>query len=55
MLVALLSLRLRVLYVAVTTLVLHFAVVTLFSFVQAVFLDPSRYHPVDSADRTPSS
>ena len=38
-LVALLSLRLRVLYVAVTTLVLHFAVVTLFSFVQAVFLD----------------
>ena len=39
--VALLSLRLRVLYVAVTTLVLHFAVVTLFSFVQAVFLDSS--------------
>ena len=38
-LVALLSLRLRVLYVAVTTLVLHFAVVTLFAFVQAVFLD----------------
>jgi branched-chain amino acid transport system permease protein len=38
-LVALLSLRLRVLYVAVTTLVLHFAVVTLFSFAQAVFLD----------------
>ena len=35
----LLSLRLRVLYVAVTTLVLHFAVVTLFAFVQAVFLD----------------
>jgi branched-chain amino acid transport system permease protein len=39
--VALLSLRLRALYVAVTTLVLHFAVVTLFSFVQAVFLDSS--------------
>jgi len=39
--VALLSLRLRVLYVAVTTLVLHFAVATLFSFVQAVFLDSS--------------
>jgi branched-chain amino acid transport system permease protein len=39
--VALLSLRLRVLYVAVTTLVLHFAVTTFFSFVQAVFLDSS--------------
>ena len=39
--IALLSLRLRVLYVAVTTLVLHFAVTTLFSFVQAVFLDSS--------------
>jgi branched-chain amino acid transport system permease protein len=39
--VALLSLRLRALYVAVTTLVLHFAVVTLFAFVQAVFLDSS--------------
>ena len=39
--VAQLSLRLRALYVAVTTLVLHFAVVTLFSFVQAVFLDSS--------------
>jgi branched-chain amino acid transport system permease protein len=39
--VGLLSLRLRALYVAVTTLVLHFAVVTLFSFVQAVFLDSS--------------
>lgn len=39
--VATLSLKLRVLYVAVTTLVLHFAVVTLFSFVQAVFLDTS--------------
>ncbi len=39
--IALLSLRLRVLYVAVTTLVLHFAVVTLFSFIQAVFLDSS--------------
>jgi branched-chain amino acid transport system permease protein len=39
--VALLSLRLRALYVAVTTLVLHFAVVTFFSFVQAVFLDSS--------------
>jgi branched-chain amino acid transport system permease protein len=38
-LIALLSLRLRVLYVAVTTLVLHFAVVTVFAFVQAVFLD----------------
>jgi branched-chain amino acid transport system permease protein len=37
--IALLSLRLRALYVAVTTLVLHFAVTTLFSFVQAVFLD----------------
>jgi branched-chain amino acid transport system permease protein len=37
--IALLSLRLRVLYVAVTTLVLHFAVTTVFSFVQAVFLD----------------
>jgi branched-chain amino acid transport system permease protein len=39
--VALLSLRLRALYVAVTTLVLHFAVTTFFSFVQAVFLDSS--------------
>jgi branched-chain amino acid transport system permease protein len=39
--IALLSLRLRVLYVAVTTLVLHFAVTTFFSFVQAVFLDSS--------------
>jgi len=39
--IALLSLRLRVLYVAVTTLVLHFAVTTIFSFVQAVFLDSS--------------
>jgi branched-chain amino acid transport system permease protein len=39
--VALLSLRLRVLYVAVTTLVLHFTVITVFSFVQAVFLDSS--------------
>jgi branched-chain amino acid transport system permease protein len=39
--VALLSLRLRALYVAVTTLVLHFAVITFFSFVQAVFLDSS--------------
>ena len=39
--IALLSLRLRALYVAVTTLVLHFAVVTTFSFVQAVFLDSS--------------
>jgi branched-chain amino acid transport system permease protein len=39
--VALLSLRLRALYVAVTTLVLHFTVVTFFSFVQAVFLDSS--------------
>jgi branched-chain amino acid transport system permease protein len=39
--IALLSLRLRVLYVAVTTLVLHFAVITLFAFVQAVFLDSS--------------
>jgi branched-chain amino acid transport system permease protein len=39
--VALLSLRLRALYVAVTTLVLHFAIVTFFSFVQAVFLDSS--------------
>ena len=39
--VALLSLRLRALYVAVTTLVLHFAVVTFFSFVQAVSLDSS--------------
>lgn len=39
--VALLSLRLRVLYVAVTTLVLHFVVVTLFSFVQVAFLDSS--------------
>ena len=37
--IALLSLRLRVLYVAVTTLVLHFAVTTIFAFVQAVFLD----------------
>ncbi len=37
--IALLSLRLRALYVAVTTLVLHFAVTTFFSFVQAVFLD----------------
>lgn len=35
------SLRLRVLYVAVTTLALHFAAVTLFAFVQAVFLDSS--------------
>lgn len=41
LLVALLSLRLRALYVAVTTLVLHFAAVTGFSFVQAVFLDSS--------------
>jgi branched-chain amino acid transport system permease protein len=41
LLIALLSLRLRALYVAVTTLVLHFAVVTFFSFVQAVFLDSS--------------
>ena len=40
-LVALLSLRLRALYVAVTTLVLHFTVTTIFSFVQAVFLDSS--------------
>ena len=39
--VALLSLRLRALYVAVTTLVLHFTVTTTFSFVQAVFLDSS--------------
>jgi branched-chain amino acid transport system permease protein len=39
--IALLSLRLRALYVAVTTLVLHFAVITVFSFVQAVFLDSS--------------
>jgi branched-chain amino acid transport system permease protein len=39
--IALLSMRLRVLYVAVTTLVLHFAVITFFSFVQAVFLDSS--------------
>jgi branched-chain amino acid transport system permease protein len=39
--IALLSLRLRALYVAVTTLVLHFAVITIFSFVQAVFLDSS--------------
>jgi branched-chain amino acid transport system permease protein len=39
--IALLSLRLRALYVAVTTLVLHFAVTTFFSFVQAVFLDSS--------------
>jgi branched-chain amino acid transport system permease protein len=37
--IALLSLRLRALYVAVTTLVLHFAVTTFFAFVQAVFLD----------------
>jgi branched-chain amino acid transport system permease protein len=37
--IALLSLRLRALYVAVTTLVLHFAVTTFFSFAQAVFLD----------------
>ena len=41
LLIALLSLRLRALYGAVTTLVLHFAVVTFFSFVQAVFLDSS--------------
>ena len=41
LIIALLSLRLRVLYVAVTTLVLHFAVTTFFSFVQAVFLDSS--------------
>ena len=41
MVIALLSLRLRALYVAVTTLVLHFAVTTFFSFVQAVFLDSS--------------
>lgn len=39
--IALLSMRLRVLYVAVTTLVLHFAMITFFSFVQAVFLDSS--------------
>jgi branched-chain amino acid transport system permease protein len=39
--IGLLSMRLRVLYVAVTTLVLHFAVTTFFSFVQAVFLDSS--------------
>jgi branched-chain amino acid transport system permease protein len=39
--VGLLSLRLRALYVAVTTLVLHFAVTTFFSVVQAVFLDSS--------------
>lgn len=39
--IGLLSMRLRVLYVAVTTLVLHFAVITFFSFVQAVFLDSS--------------
>lgn len=39
--IALLSLRLRALYVAVTTLVLHFTVTTIFSFVQAVFLDSS--------------
>ena len=37
--IALLSLRLRALYVAVTTLVLHFAVTTIFAFVQAVFLN----------------
>jgi branched-chain amino acid transport system permease protein len=41
LLIAIPSLKLRVLYVAVTTLVLHFAVVTFFSFVQAVFLDSS--------------
>ena len=49
-LIALLSLRLRALYVAVTTLVLHFAVVTVFSLVQAVFLDSSGIilpHPGD--------
>ncbi len=37
--IALLSMRLRALYVAVTTLVLHFAVVSFFSFTQAVFLE----------------
>ena len=42
LIIALLSLRLRALYVAVTTLVLQFAVVTTFSFVQTVFLDSSR-------------
>jgi branched-chain amino acid transport system permease protein len=40
-LIALLSLRLRALYVAVTTLALHVTVVTVFSMVQAVFLDAS--------------
>jgi len=39
--VAVLSLKLRVLYVAVTTFVLHFAIVTFFSIVQAVYLDSS--------------
>lgn len=39
--IGMLSLRLRVLYVAVTTLVLHFAVETLFALIQAVFLDSS--------------
>jgi branched-chain amino acid transport system permease protein len=41
LLVALPSLRLRVLYVAVTTLALHFAASTLFAVVQAVILDSS--------------
>ncbi len=41
LIVAIPSLRLRVLYVAVTTLALHFAVTTFFAFVQAVFLDSS--------------
>jgi branched-chain amino acid transport system permease protein len=39
LIVAIPSLRLRVLYVAVTTLALHFAVTTFFAFVQAEFLD----------------
>lgn len=39
LLTAIPSLRLRVLYVAVTTLALHFVVITMFAFVQAVYLD----------------
>jgi len=41
LIVALPSLRLRVLYVAVTTLALHFAAVTVFAIIQAVVLDSS--------------
>lgn len=41
LLIGMVSLRLRVLYVAVTTIVLHFAAETLFAFIQAVILQSS--------------